>query len=112
MLNPVFVQSRKKSKLPRGPLDNFFTFSNILMLSLGFVLIGSAIAVVYTQHLNRCLHIQLQRLHDLRDALHVEWSKLLLEQGTYASNSRVELVAEQKLHMKIPKTDQMMVIKP
>lgn len=105
-------RSYQTSKVPLGPLDHFLSFSNTVLLFLGIALIGSGISVVYTQHLNRSLHIQLQKLHELRDALHVEWSQLLLEQGTYASDVRVEKVAEQQLHMKIPKTEQMMVIRP
>lgn len=97
---------------PLSPLDPLFSFSQILVMLLMIGVLGSAIAVVYTQHLNRSLHIQLQHLHELRDAFHVEWSQLLLEQGTYGSDVRVEKVAQETLKMKLPRQDQIMVIRP
>lgn len=97
---------------PLSPLDPLFSFTQILVMLLMIGVLGSAIAVVYTQHLNRSLHIQLQHLHEMRDALHVEWSQLLLEQGTYGSDVRVEKVAQDTLKMKLPTPEQIRVIRP
>jgi len=79
---------------------------------LGLLVIGSAVGVVYTKHVNRNRHIQLQQLQNTRDKLHVEWTQLLLEQGTLGSDVRVEEVAREQLGMIAPPSDQMVVIKP
>lgn len=96
----------------KGPLDKLLTFPHLMVIFLSTVVLGSAIAVVYIQHLNRCLHIELQALYDLRDALHIEWSQLLLEQSTYSADSRVEKLAQEKLHMNLPKPEQTVVMRP
>ncbi len=82
------------------------------VLLLGSLVLCSAIGVVYTKYLNRSLHIELQQLQDLRDKLHIEWTQLLLEQGTLGSDVRVEKVAREKLDMILPSQNQIIVIKP
>ncbi len=79
---------------------------------LGLVVLGSALGVVYTKHLYRNRHIQLQQLQNTRDKLHVEWTQLLLEQGTLGSDVQVEKIAREQLGMIIPPPNQMAVIKP
>jgi len=106
------AERARLSRIPLGPLDTFFTLPQILVVLLMISVLGSALLIVYTQHLNRSLHIELQHLDDIRDALHVEWSQLLLEQATYGSDLRVERVAQERLHMRVPKQEQMMVIHP
>lgn len=110
--NAAYENFNHRVRTPLGPLDTHFSFSQICMVLLMISVLGSAIAVVYVQHLNRSLHIQLQHAYELRDALHVEWSQLLLEQGTYGSDVRVERVAQERLNMVMPKPEQMLVVRP
>lgn len=79
---------------------------------LGILVLGSALGVVYTKYLNRNLHIQLEQLQNARDNLHVEWTQLLLEQGTLASDVRVEKIAREKLGMVVPSNKEIVVIQP
>ena len=79
---------------------------------LACLVLSSALAVVYTKHRNQSLHIQLQHLQNTRDALHVEWTQLLLEQGTLATDVRVERIAREQLGMVIPSPNQTVVIAP
>lgn len=100
------------ARVPRGPFDSLLTFRGLLLGMMGICVLGSAVAVVTTKHLNRNLHIQLQKLQQEQDALHVEWSRLLLEQGTLGSDARVEQIAREKLGMTLPKPEQIKVIRP
>lgn len=100
------------NRLPRGPLNPLFSFKVLGLSVFMLCVLGSAMAVVYIKHLNRKLHIELQQLQQSSDNLHVEWSKLLLEQGTLGSDVRVEQVAVDQLNMVLPKHDEIMVIKP
>ena len=68
--------------------------------------------VIYTSHLNRKLFAQLERLNGERDALEVEWGRLLLEQGTLATPTRIEQEARKRLKMKVPVAERIVVIKP
>jgi cell division protein FtsL len=41
----------------------------------------------------------------------VEWGQLQLEQGTWATHSRVERIARKKLHMVNPKMEAVVIVK-
>ena len=66
------------------------------------VLVGSAVAVIYSKHKIRMLHVELQNIHKKRDELNTEWSKLLLEKSTYLADARVEKIAKDLLGMQAP----------
>ena len=77
---------------------------------LAVAVFGSALAVVYTKHQSRQLFAQLQSLQRQADELHVEWTQLLLEQGAWATNARVERIGREKLNMRSPTSQDMVVI--
>lgn len=105
-------QARLKKGLPIGPATPLFSMKMGGISLLFFFVLISAIGVIYCKHLDRRLHIDLQGLQQTRDELHVEWSRLLLEQGTLASDVRVEQVAREQLGMIVPKPEEMVVMKP
>ena len=78
---------------------------------LGLVIFLSAMTTIYLTHLTRERFATLQALHHQRDALHIEWTQLLLEQGTWASYSRIEQLANKSLHMQRPDPASVQVIK-
>lgn len=82
--------------------------AGILLLS-GLVFI-SALSVVYHKHQSRQLFTKLQSLQQEIDALQVEWSQLLLEQGTWAADARVERLARDRLQMTLPEPNEVLVI--
>jgi cell division protein FtsL len=71
----------------------------------------SSLAVIYNKHLSRQLFTKLQSLQLEVEAIQVEWSQLLLEQGTWASDGRVERLARERLHMTLPEPNEVVVIK-
>lgn len=84
---------------------------DIPMLVMVLLVIVSAVAVIYSKHLNRNEFIQLQKLEKQRDLLNEEWGRLLLEQSTWGSPSRVDQQARTRLNMIVPKADMTVVIK-
>lgn len=82
------------------------------MLAMAVLVIASAVAVIYTKHLSRSEFIQLQQLEKKRDLLNEEWGRLLLEQSTWGSPSRVEQQVRSRLEMTVPQADMTVVIKP
>jgi cell division protein FtsL len=56
------------------------------------------------------LSSELQVLQAERDALDVEWGKLLLEEGAWSEHRRVETVARQRLGMAIPDPKQVVIV--
>lgn len=69
-----------------------------------------AAAVISLRHHNRQDFAQLQMLRMERDALNIEWSKLLLEEGAWSQHPRVELTARKRLGMQLPAAEQMIII--
>ena len=81
-------------------------------LILLLIVIGSAIAVVYSKHFGRTEFVILQKLEHKRDNLNEEWGRLLLEQSTWASPGRVEQQARLRLKMIVPSPEMTVLIKP
>lgn len=81
-------------------------------LLLGLVILASSFAVVYVRDINRQMMSQLQALTSTQNSLHNEWSQLLLEEGTWASQARVGQVASQDLNMIVPKTKSTIILTP
>ena len=65
--------------------------ARVAMPVLGVLLLGAAIAVVWSKHEARSLFIELQRLHAERDRLDIEWGQLKLEQSAFAMHGRVDI---------------------
>lgn len=74
-------------------------------------LLISAIAVVELRHESRRLYTELARLQAERDALNVEWGKLLLEEGAWSQHRRIEALARVRLGMDLPEAGRIVVIR-
>lgn len=83
------------------------TALNFILLLIVFI---SAIQVVISQHEARKLFVEIQSLEKTRDNLNEEWTRLLLEQSTWATDSRIETVARSELNMKTPGSDSVLLI--
>lgn len=70
----------------------------------------TALLVVTLRHHVRLLSSELQVLQAERDALDIEWGKLLLEEGAWSEHRRVETVARQRLGMAIPDSKQVVIL--
>lgn len=86
-----------------GPFSNVtISRANLACVLLLFLVIAQALGVIYIKQNKRVLHANLQSLYVMRDKLQVEWSQLLLEQGTWEADARVERVARKQLDMVAP----------
>lgn len=84
--------------------------SKIVLGVLGLGVLWSAYAVVYTKHRARQLFAQLQLAEQDTEALQIEWRQLLLEQGTWTTDARVERIAKERLQMHVPEPNHIVVI--
>jgi len=62
----------------------------------------SALETVVARHQARKLFVEIQSLEKARDDLNEEWSRLLLEQSTWATDVRIEMLSRSRLDMKTP----------
>jgi cell division protein FtsL len=75
------------------------------------VVLLSALAFIYVKDLNRRLFIEYQQEQHQGEQLTVETNRLLLEQSAWASQARVQQVAEQQLNMQLPSTRDIIMLK-
>lgn len=83
----------------------------LLAVSLALLVLVSAVAVIEAKHESRKRFVELQALEKERDRMNIEWGRLQLEQGTWATHSRVEEIASKRLQMKMPETESIVIIK-
>ena len=79
---------------------------------LWIAVLVSAAAAVYCKHRARELFVQLEHLNSGRDELEAEWGRLQLEQSAWSSYAYVENVANTRLHMRIPATNEVEMPSP
>lgn len=97
----ILVEGRQ-IKLSWSNLRVFFLFAAIMI---------SALAVIYVKDLNRRLFIDYQNLQQANSELSVQYGKLLLEQGAWSSQGRIQTVAMNSLNMEIPSSDKIVILK-
>jgi cell division protein FtsL len=79
---------------------------------LWLAVLASAIAVVRARHESRTLFVELERLNTERDELNIEWGQRQLEQSAWSNHGFVESVANTRLHMTLPKPDEVRIVAP
>ncbi|MDF1828286.1 MAG: cell division protein FtsL [Legionellaceae bacterium] len=70
--------------------------------ALLFMVLLSALSVVYVINLHRVTCSQMQMEEQQTHQLQLQWGQLLLEQASLATPARVEALATHKLHMVSP----------
>ncbi len=86
--------------------------SRFLAAVLLLAVVGTAIAVVYERYRHRQLFVELTRLERERDELNIEFGRLQLEQATWAQANRIDQVARERLGMRFPEADEIVVVRP
>ncbi len=89
----------------------FKVLKPVALVVLVISVFASALCVIYFKHCSRQYFTELQNLQQASENLHVEWSQLLVEQGTWASDVRVDKVARQHLNMLLPAPQDVVVIR-
>ncbi|CAB1370246.1 cell division protein FtsL [Denitratisoma oestradiolicum] len=80
---------------------------NVILLAIA---VAAALFAVDANHRARKLFIELEREQVRMRNLEVEWGQLQLEQSTWANHARIERIARDKLQMKTPAPNQVVVL--
>ena len=80
------------------------------VLALAVSVVASGIWIVNVEHRSRQLFIEAERLNRELDQLQVDWGRLQIEQGMYATHSRIEALVRQRLQLTVPSDDQLVVV--
>ncbi|WP_024870190.1 cell division protein FtsL [Pseudoxanthomonas suwonensis] len=86
--------------------------SRVLLAVLLLGTVATAIAVVYERYRHRQLFVELTRAERERDELNIEFGRLQLEQATWAQANRIDQVARERLGMKFPEAEDIVVVRP
>ena len=81
-----------------------------LNLLLVAVLIVCALGVVTSQHRARKLYAELQHEQEFAKQMNTEFGQLQLEQSTWSMHSRIEKIAADRLHMRVPDQTKIQVV--
>ena len=80
--------------------------SNFKIYIIGALIFGNltlSLGIVWIEHLNRAQYRKLQEFSNQKYELRNDWKKLRIEEGIYASHSRIENKAQNLLNMSLPK---------
>ncbi len=83
----------------------------LLLLGLALAVVVSAVAVVHSKYRSRERFVELKQLDRRVDRLDIEWNALLIEHGTWGAPQRIELEARKRLKMRLPRADEIVIIK-
>lgn len=82
----------------------------IMLALLLAAVVLCALAVVQTRQETRQLYARLQALQAERDALNIEWGRLLLEEAAWSQHQRIESTARARLGMDLPGAERVVVV--
>jgi len=80
------------------------------VLVLAACVVASGIWIVAVEHRSRELFVEAEGLNRELDRLQTDWGRLQIEQGMYATPSRIEGLARQELQLTVPSGDQLVVV--
>ena len=83
-----------------------------LNVALLVLVVGCALGVITSQHHARKLFVDLEAEQAAAKKLDEEWTQLQLEQGTWATNKRIEALASRSLGMRLPDATTTVVVTP
>ena len=84
----------------------------LLLGALVLANVATALLVVRDRHEHRQAFVALSKLERARDELNIEFGRLQLEQATWAQANRIYQVARERLGMKFPEADDIVVVRP
>ena len=83
----------------------------LVLAVLTAALLVSGLGLVFVKYENRKLYTEWQQLVSERDEMNVDWGRLQLELSTWATHPRIERLARERLDMKNPDSDEVVIIR-
>jgi len=105
----AITRTMEGQRIQLGSLGHISRYSMSMVIMVMMLLI-SAFSIVYAKDLERRLFIQYQDQQQQRNSAIVEWNKLLLEQGAWSSQLRIQKMAGDELGMIVPRAGDIVLI--
>jgi cell division protein FtsL len=101
--------SRRRNPWLQGPFNYVVATLNWPLLILVACIWISALAVIYSKHYARVWHAKSEQIQQRQQALHSEWSQLLVDIGSWTNKSHLEQLAKQQ-QLVFPERTEMLVV--
>jgi cell division protein FtsL len=82
----------------------------IAVVVVSAAIVATGVGVVVAKHDARQLFAELEALKREQDRLDVDWGRLRLEQGAYATHPRIEQLARERLGLAAPTPADIIVV--
>jgi len=82
----------------------------IAIALLSAAIVATGVGVVVAKHDARQLFAELEALNREQDRLDVDWGRLRLEQGAFATHPRIEQIARERLDLAAPTPADIVVV--
>lgn len=106
-------QRQNSMAFMRQLASRLFFGASLLSIMVMFVLVlVTSFMIATTTHKTRVQYGRLQVLEREQDDMQANWSRLLLEESTWSSPSRIEMVGLERLNMHVPQTSELEVLSP
>ncbi len=83
---------------------------SLAILVMMILLLVSAFSIVYAKDLERRLFIEYQEQQQQKNNAIIEWNKLLLEQGAWSAQLRIQKMVGDELGMVVPEAGDIVLI--
>ena len=83
----------------------------VLLAVLVVANVATALLIVRDRHEHRLAFVAINKLDKARDELNIEFGRLQLEQATWAQANRIDQVARERLGMKFPESEDIVVVR-
>ena len=83
----------------------------VLLAVLVVANVATALLIVRDRHEHRLAFVAINKLDKARDELNIEFGRLQLEQATWAQANRIDQVARERLGMKFPEAEDIVVVR-
>ena len=101
--------SRRRNPGLQGPFNHIVATLNWPLLMLSGLIWMSALSVIYSKHNARVWHAKSEQIQQRQQALHGEWSQLLVDIGSWTNKSHLEQLAKQQ-QLVFPERTEILVV--
>jgi cell division protein FtsL len=99
---PPAASARARSRRPIAELA--------AVIVLAAAVTASGVWVTGAKHRARQLFVELEELNREQDRLQIDWWRLQIEQSTWATHSRIESLARERLQLTNPSDEQLVLV--
>jgi len=88
-----------------------FSLPRVRSIMIILALLVTAFGIIYIKDVNRRLFIDYQAGQQFSSALQINYENLLLEKSAWSRQARIQMLARQRLNMRVPSSENVIMVK-